>query len=68
MKKKFKVGDIITFELVNQDVVGKIVEERGPLGLDGQMVYRVEVNFEAAEPMYFELEESSISRAQAVHH
>ena len=69
MKKKYKVGDSVTFTLVNHEVTGTIVEERGPLGLHGQMVYTVAVNFEAAEePMYYNLEESSIEPAHLVAH
>jgi hypothetical protein len=69
MKKKYKVGDAVTFILVNKEVEGTIVEERGPLGLNGQMVYTVAVQFMYAdEPAYYELEESNIEPAHLVAH
>jgi hypothetical protein len=68
-KQKYKVGDKVMFTLVNHEVMGTIVEERGPLGLNGQLVYTVAVNFEATdEPAYYNLEESNIERAHLVAH
>ncbi|HET6401459.1 MAG TPA: hypothetical protein VFH95_08680 [Candidatus Kapabacteria bacterium] len=69
MKIKYKVGDTVRFQLVDKEVEGEIVEERGPIGRNGQMVYRVAVDFKyAEEPMYYNLEESSIEPAHVVSH
>jgi hypothetical protein len=43
-----KVGSTVRFRFGITDVVAKVVEDRGPMGRDGERIYRV--RFWAREP------------------
>ena len=60
MGHKFHVGDAVRFWLVNRNVIGRIIEDRGPLGSRGQHIYGIVVNLGTVEPTYFELGEDMI--------
>jgi hypothetical protein len=64
LKAKFRVGDLVSFLLVGRVVRGRVTEYRGKLGLDGQDVFDVLVEFDSSAPMHFELEESFIQPAE----
>ncbi len=40
-KPKFKVGDTVLFNYILTSVRGKIVEDRGNIGIGGRRLYRV---------------------------
>ncbi len=40
-KPKFKVGDLVLFNYILTPVRGKIVEDRGNIGIGGRRLYRV---------------------------
>lgn len=42
-KPHFKVGDRVRFKIGARRVTGTIVEDRGPIGIDGRQLVRVEV-------------------------
>ena len=56
----FHVGDRVKFPLVTQTVRGVIVEDRGPLGVGGRRLYRVEVPLDPDEPMFYTMPENDL--------
>jgi hypothetical protein len=41
-ERRFHKGDIVSFQLGTRWVQGTIVEDRGPIGVNGRRLYRVE--------------------------
>lgn len=46
----FRVGDRVRFEFGFTTVVGKVIEDSGPLGVGGRHLYRVELPMDPDEP------------------
>jgi len=44
--KRFKVGDRVRFQWGGNELEGMIVEDRGPLGIDGEQIVRVQAMFD----------------------
>ncbi len=66
--KRFRVGQPVTFELGFRLVSGVVVEDRGPIGRGGRVLYRIEFRHEksSSELAYIELPAEELSEAQAV--
>jgi hypothetical protein len=60
MKNRFRVGDRVGFLFGRRRVIGVIVEDRGPLGMQGRRLYRIEFTLPPAEPMFVEIPEDEI--------
>lgn len=56
----FRVGDRVAFNLVRRRLTGTIVEDRGPLGLNGRRLFRVEVHMDPDEPQVMTLAEDEV--------
>jgi hypothetical protein len=53
----YRVGDRVAFRFGSADVVGVIIEDRGPLGRGRKRVYGIEFLMDDVSPaMYIELE------------
>lgn len=48
--RRFRKGDVVRFQLPLRKVEGVVVEDRGPIGVKGRRLYRVEFRFEAVSP------------------
>lgn len=57
---KFHVGESVSFEFGLRQVRGKIVEDRGPLGVKGRRIYGVQLDMDPLESMFFELPEDEL--------
>lgn len=56
-ERRFRKGDVVRFDFVLNKVQGVVVEDRGPIGVKGRRLYRVEFWFGlyAEEPSHIEL-------------
>lgn len=54
-RTRFKVGDRVRFKLGAHHVVGRVVEDRGSIGIDGRQLVRVEVEIDPTCLREFEL-------------
>lgn len=52
---KFRVGDRVRFALGMRPVEGRVTEDRGPIGIKGRRLYRVEFDAEPGSPYQVEL-------------
>jgi hypothetical protein len=52
---RIEVGDIVEFHLATSRVRGRVVEDRGPLGVGGCHVFRVDVQFDPDNTLSYEL-------------
>jgi hypothetical protein len=57
----FRVGDRVTFELVNRTVHGVVTENRGRLAPGGDYLYAIKLSFGDDEPMLIELPEDTFT-------
>jgi hypothetical protein len=62
---RFKVGDWISFQYGSRRVWAQIIEDRGPIGVNGRRLYRIRLGEEASESVAFEVAEDDLSPAQA---
>jgi hypothetical protein len=58
---KFKVGDRVVLHRGARDVEGVVVEDRGPLGIDGERIYGVHFEFLPGEMRYTERDEGELT-------
>jgi hypothetical protein len=63
-KARFKVGDWVTFLIGTRNAVVQIIEDRGPIGVKGRRLYRIERQFEDREPDRFEMPEEDLAAAE----
>ncbi len=54
-QRSFHVGDRVKFLFGTGSVEGVIVEDRGPIGVGGRRLFRVEFALDVNEPTYIEL-------------
>ena len=54
-KTHFRVGDRVRFKLGAHQVVGRVIEDRGFIGVDGRQLVRVEVEVDPTYLREFEL-------------
>jgi hypothetical protein len=59
---RIRVGDTVEFHLATNRVRGRVVEDRGPLGVGGRRVYRVEVVFDPESTLSYELPADLLER------
>lgn len=62
-KTHFKVGDRVRFKLGAHHVVGKVVEDRGFIGVDGRQLVRIEVEVDPTYLREFELPAALLTAA-----
>jgi hypothetical protein len=60
---RFKVGDWVTFPWEPGKVIAKIIEDRGPIGVGGRRLYRIERTWDEGEPDRFEVPEVELIAA-----
>jgi hypothetical protein len=56
-RPRFKVGDWVSFPYGARTPVALIIEDRGPIGVKGRRLYRIELPIEDCEPDRFEVAE-----------
>lgn len=54
-KPQFKVGDWVSFQWGVKDAMAQVIEDRGPIGVGGRRLYRIQPELEYMEP--FEMPE-----------
>jgi hypothetical protein len=59
-----KIGDHVSFLLVNRRVKGTVVEDLGKLARGGRHIYSVKVNFDSTDPMIYPLTEGEFEVLQ----
>ncbi len=62
-KARFKVGDWVAFLYGTRNLFAQVIEERGPLGVNGRHIVRIQVDGESNEPDAFELPEDYLEAA-----
>ena len=62
---KFKVGDVVSFVRGNGRAIGKIVEDRGCLGIGGRRLYGIKFEFYPGEERYTEVPEVDLTAGAA---
>ena len=62
---RFRIGDWVTFLYGPKKVSAKVVEDRGPLGVHGQRLYRVQLNEDLGDSSSFEMPENELETAPA---
>ena len=63
-KKALRVGARVSFHLGGRDVVGTVIEDRGPLGVGGRRLLRIRLQLSGvADPIEVEVPESELSVA-----
>jgi hypothetical protein len=60
-RPRFKVGDWVSYG--SHGVSARVIEYRGPLGYQGQPIYRIEILREDSEPDRFEAFEEFLTAA-----
>ena len=54
---RYKRGDKVRFLIGSSDVVGVVIEDRGPIGIGGRRLYGIEFPIQSDEKRYVELPE-----------
>ena len=57
---RFRVHDKVEFTFGTRRVKGFVEEDRGPLGVGGRRIYRVRLDMDPYDSMYFELSEDDL--------
>ena len=60
---KFRVGDWVSFPFGRERATARVIEDRGPLGVNGRWIYRVRLELPLTDPMEFELAEDMVEAA-----
>jgi hypothetical protein len=63
---KFRIGDMVSFPRGDGRVTGKIVEDRGGLGIGGRRLYGIKFEFYPGEERYTEVPEVDLTAETAV--
>ena len=63
-KPRFKVGDWVTFPYGTRNATAQIIEDRGPIGVKGRRLYRIEIHFDDREPSRFEMPEDDLKASE----
>jgi hypothetical protein len=50
-----RVGSMVSFLFGGHEVTATVLEDRGPIGINGRQILRVRLELEATEPIEFEL-------------
>jgi hypothetical protein len=59
-RKRFKVGDWVSFPWGTGNMYAQVIEERGPLGVGGRHIYRIRYELESVEPDSFEMPDDDL--------
>jgi hypothetical protein len=62
---QFHIGDWVTFHYGPRKVSAKVVEDRGPLGVRGRRLYRVQIDEELGDASSFEMPEDELETVTA---
>jgi hypothetical protein len=54
-EKRFHRGDRVRFHFVNRKLEGRVKEDRGPIGVQGRRLYRIEFRTDREQPSEVEL-------------
>ena len=60
--KQRRLGEQVKFRMVATDLVGTIIEDRGPLAGAGKHLYRVRYHYSDGEDRFIELTEDVFQR------
>jgi hypothetical protein len=61
----FHEGDHALYRLGSEDVEVEVIEERGPIGMNGRRLVRVRMPVVASDPIEFELPEAELRPSRA---
>ncbi|MBL8800033.1 MAG: hypothetical protein JNM56_39485 [Planctomycetia bacterium] len=61
----FRVGDRVRFNFGKRRISGVVVEDRGPIGVQGRRLFQVDVPLDPFDPMTLELPESEMEAIPA---
>ncbi len=61
---KIRVGDEVRFRLAGRSVVGKVREDRGPIGIGGRHLYLIAFEMGTGNPYSIELPREEIERVE----
>jgi hypothetical protein len=64
-RPKLRVGDWVTFKSGVRPVFALIIEDRGPLGVNGRRLYRIRLERPYTEPDMFTMPEDEMEKAVA---
>ena len=59
----FHIGDWVTFQYGPAKVSAKVVEDRGPIGVQGRRLYRVQLGEKRGDASSFEMPENELETA-----
>lgn len=62
-KPRFKVGDWVSFPYGAMTVLARVIEDRGPIGVNGRRLYRIEMPTPEGEADRFEVREENMTAA-----
>jgi hypothetical protein len=57
----YKIGELVTFVFGSGHLNGKIVEDRGCLGIGGRRLYGIRFEFDSGEQRYIEIPEEELT-------
>lgn len=63
-KKKLKIGDLVNVALGNTRWRARLIEDRGPIGVNRRRLFRVQLLDTESEPLLIEVPEDDIEPAQ----
>ncbi len=65
-KPTFQVGQRVNFKFGTRDMQGVVKEDRGPIGMKGRVLYRIEFRFDAEAPdlSYIELPADRLTKVE----
>jgi len=61
-KPTLRVGSPVSFQWGQRKVQGRIIEDRGPIGVGGRRLYGIEFHITQDEPMVVELPANEIEK------
>lgn len=65
--RRFGVGDQVRFPFGTSKAAGTIIEDRGPIGVGGRRLYRIQFQFhDDEEPMHTELPASDLELEESM--
>ena len=59
-RPQFHLDQRIAFNFGTRKAKGSVVEDRGPLGVGGQRIYRIRLDMDPFEPVFLELPENEL--------
>jgi hypothetical protein len=62
---RLKIGDWVSFPYGTRRVWAQVIEDRGPLGVNGRRIYRIRLGEESGESIAFEVPEDDLAPVHA---